>query len=259
MSLSKRQISFLATTAVSIVIIVITVIAFSKDRYCTDLQVQFTSETEGSFIRKSDIQDLINAYYPKLYETEINDINTLVLEKAIDSVPQVKKVDVYTTLGGSLNIDIQERIPLLRIYDKAGNTAYVDTEGFIMPVSAKRIMRVLIANGNIKTLPKDLRKLSVFNDSLPEYEHLFDLAKQIKNDKFLRYQIGQIHINKKGDYELVPLVGYHLVNLGKPENFPEKLKNLSHFYLKVLIAEDWNRYSEISLKFKNQIVCSLKE
>jgi cell division protein FtsQ len=38
-----------------------------------------------------------------------------------------------------------------------------------------------------------------------------------------------------------------------------KLENLKLFYQKALPKVGWERYSSINLKYKNQIVCTIKE
>ena len=55
--------------------------------------------------------------------------------------------------------------------------------------------------------------------------------------------------------ELVPRVGNHIIALGPPTKLEEKLTRMKEFYTEGLNKVGWNKYSRISLKYDNQIVC----
>jgi len=76
----------------------------------------------------------------------------------------------------------------------------------------------------------------------------------IKNNEFWKAQIEQVHIEKNGDVTLVPLVGDHLIEFGKLDNYQAKLRNMKAFYSQVLAKNNWNKYKTLSLKYNNQIV-----
>jgi cell division protein FtsQ len=81
------------------------------------------------------------------------------------------------------------------------------------------------------------------------------MAKFIHNHPFWESQVEQIYLNKKGEYEIVPRVGAHLIKLGTYENYREKFRNLKAFYKKGLNNVGWNQYLIINLKYDNQIIC----
>ena len=58
------------------------------------------------------------------------------------------------------------------------------------------------------------------------------------------------------DFELVPKVGNHKIVFGGIDNLESKFEKLMIFYKKGLSKTGWNEYSEINLKFKNQVVCT---
>ena len=47
-------------------------------------------------------------------------------------------------------------------------------------------------------------------------------------------------------------------NLGKLDNYEQKLKRLKTFYTKALNEVGWNKYSRISVEFSNQVICTKK-
>jgi cell division protein FtsQ len=78
----------------------------------------------------------------------------------------------------------------------------------------------------------------------------------------LQALIGQIHLKKNGDFVLIPLVGDQLIVFGSAftdQEVRDKFEKLKIFYTKGLPYEGWEKYSEISLKYRGQIVGKIKE
>ena len=143
---------------------------------------------------------------------------------------------------------------------------YLDDDGKMMPLSDKYTSNVLVANGNISesfgqnyfrsvaNIAKDstLRARSVLDE-------LYAMATYINKDEFWKAQIQQIYINNDKEMELIPLVCNHKIIFGDTSNMEEKFNKLLTFYKQGLsYTGDWNKYSIINLKFKNQIVCTKK-
>jgi len=160
----------------------------------------------------------------------------------IDKIPFVKKSEVYNSLSGKLVVEIQQRNPIVRILK--GNGYYIDTEGKKMPLSSKFTSRVLVVSGAV-------------NDQLIK-EELFELVKFITNDEFWKSQITQIHVNRNKEYVLIPRVGDHKIELGSIENYQRKFQKLSALYTEGFSKTGWNKYKNINLKYKNQVVCTKK-
>ena len=57
---------------------------------------------------------------------------------------------------------------------------------------------------------------------------------------------------------LIPRVGNQRIHFGMLVNSTEKLANLYQFYKQAMPVKGWQTYSDISLKYNNQIVCTKK-
>jgi cell division protein FtsQ len=86
--------------------------------------------------------------------------------------------------------------------------------------------------------------------------NLYKLSAFITKDKFLKAQIEQIYVDPKGEFELVPRVGTHIILMGRADNLQDKFERLFVFYRMGLSKTGWSRYNIINIKFKNQVVCS---
>ena len=184
------------------------------------------------------------------------------IEKYIRSMSEVKETKVYTNIGDSWKIDVKVRKPIARVFNKYGETFYLDEEGVIMKASNLHTARVVVVTGNIKDriTSKNVKEIinNKFLKSIQKLDEIYRISYYVCNDPLMRALIGQIHFDKKGDFVLIPLVGGQKIIFGsaKTENeVKEKFEKLKIFYKEAIPFEGWNKYKEIGLKYKNQIVC----
>lgn len=156
--------------------------------------------------------------------------------KAVDSA------NVYLNLNGVLNVDVKQRVPFMRINNGA-KQYYVDSNGEEFPLSDKFSYPCMLVSGDI---PKE------------DYKGLSELIAKIGKDDFnKRYFVG---INKEGgNYELLTDEGNFKVQLGDLENIDFKLKGFKTFAEKYLIYQDPLKYRQVSVKYNNQIVTTLRK
>jgi cell division protein FtsQ len=144
-----------------------------------------------------------------------------------------------------------------------GQGYYLDDKGNIIPLSYNFSPYVLVVNGNISEPFRVNQTLNIFNikhDSLPAAQNaiydVYRLVTFIRNDKFWNSQIEQVYVNGQYEFELIPRVGSQVIELGGADNLQEKFDNLKLLYLKGFNKIGWNQYQRISLKYKNQVVCT---
>lgn len=188
-------------------------------------------------------------------------LNVSAIEKYIREMSEVKDVKVFTRLGENWTIDIVVRKPIARIFNKYGESFYLDEDGFVMRTSDLHTARVVVVTGYI---PDKLKSISVpeiiNNDSLKSIRKLDDvyrISNYVCKDPFLRSLVGQVHLKKNGDFVLIPLVGGQKIIFGSAhtdEEVKEKFDKLMIFYKEAIPYEGWNKYDEISLKYDKQIV-----
>ena len=88
------------------------------------------------------------------------------------------------------------------------------------------------------------------------FAELAKFALFLQENDFWNNQIEQIYVHPDNEVELIPRVGNHRIVLGSFVDFEEKLDNLRLFYEKAIPKVGWEKYSIISLKYKDQIVCT---
>jgi len=111
---------------------------------------------------------------------------------------------------------------------------YLDKTGEQIPVSANYAARVLVSTG-------------YFSEEFARNE-LLPFVLFLDENPFWKAQIEQVHV------EQTAYSGDHVIELGALENYPVKLRNLKAFYEQVVARNQWDKYGQISVKYKNQVI-----
>jgi cell division protein FtsQ len=163
------------------------------------------------------------------------------LEIAFLQHPAIKNAEVYSNQLGVMNINLLQRKAVVRIKTVDADY-YLDEQGMKMPLSSEYTPRVLVVTG-------------VVNESL--HSSIYSFVERINKDKFWKSQITQLHFSNK-EVVIIPRVGNQKIYFGTLTDVNEKLANLYQFYKQAMPVKGWQTYSEISLVYNNQIVCTKK-
>ena len=163
------------------------------------------------------------------------------LEIAFLQHPAIKNAEVYSNQKGVININLQQRKAVVRI--KTDNTDYyLDEQGMKMPLSSEYTPRVLVVTGEV-------------NES--KHSSIFSFIEIINKDIFWKSQITQVHFSNN-EVIIIPRVGSQKIHFGTLTDVNKKLGNLYQFYKQAMPVKGWQTYSEISLAYNNQIICTKK-
>jgi len=237
----------------------------SKERigHVTSLKIRIVDSSENQFVHSGEIRKMLESKKFILSGAASKDIDLEGIENSLLSRQIISKAEAYITEPGILHVDIRQKTPFVRIYNKYGQGYYLDQRGNIIPLTLNFSPFVLVVNGNISEPFRAGQTLNIFNvkhDTLPGAQKtiydVFRLVSFIHRDKFLNSQIEQVYVNNHYEFELIPRVGSHVIELGNAENLQEKFENLKLLYLEGFNKIGWNGYDRISLKYKNQVVCT---
>lgn len=215
---------------------------------CTGVTV-ILMENTPRFAEEDEIAAGIEKSNEGLIGRRLYSVNTEKIERQLGKISSVSKAEVYRQiqvegleLKGQLVAEIAFREPLFRVVGE--KDYYMDREGVPIFETRQYPVRVLIVTG---TVEEQFAK-----------EKLVPLIAYLRDDSFWNAQIQQINVVEDGEIEMVPLVGDHLVEFGSPEGYRDKLRNLRALYEQGFAETGWGRYQKISLKYKNQVVCTRK-
>ena len=197
--------------------------------------------SEDHFLTKNIVLQYIekhNFAYDGVVFTQfyLNDLEEILLKH-----PAVKKAEVYSNQQGVVNINLQQKKAIVRIKTTDADY-YLDEDGLEMPLSKAYTPRVIVVSGDANQ---------------QHHASIYAFIQKINKSEFWESQITQLHF--LGDQVvLIPRVGNQKIHLGMLVNTSEKLANLYQFYKQAMPIKGWQTYSDISLKYNNQIVCTKK-
>ena len=235
-------------------LIVLFVVAWKakEEKKCTSIQIELVGEnTAALFMDEKEILQIIHEQGVK-EGLPIGDVNLNTLEKYLQTIRWVKNVELFLDNTQTLQVKIEQRIPIARIFTASGNSFYIDKEGLQLPLKQLTVLRLPV----FTNFPSDQEKLSKPDSLL--LNDILHFTKAVATDSFFMAQTAQVNIATNGDFELVPSVGDHLVLIGSVENIEDKLNRLYTFYKKVWVQSGLNAYQVIDCRFDNQIVALKK-
>ncbi|MEG1685851.1 MAG: cell division protein FtsQ/DivIB [Bacteroides sp.] len=242
-----KKILLLIALLLTIAYLVIAITAFNNkpnNRVCRRVELVIRNSAEGNIISKNDIYNVLKqkGIYPVGKKTNV--IQTKIIENQLKRHPLIEEAECYKTLSGNICLEIEPRLPILRIISDNGDNYYIDSKGKILQHGTNYAAHLAVVTGNVKKTfaIKELYKFGLF----------------LKNNEFWNAQIEQINVSPEKNIELVPRIGEHIVFMGKLDHFEDKLARLELFYKKALNQVGWNKYERINIEFSNQIICTKK-
>jgi len=197
--------------------------------------------SEDKFVTKNIVLQYIEKYNfaydgVVLDQFYLNDLQEILLQH-----PAVKKAEVYSNQQGVMNIKLQQKKAIVRIKTTDADY-YLDEDGLEMSLSKAYTSRVIVVSG----------------DANQQYHaSIYAFIQKINKSEFWKSQITQLHFSDD-QVVLIPRVGNQKIHFGMLINSTEKLANLYQFYKQAMPVKGWQTYSDISLKYNNQIVCTKK-
>ena len=231
-----------------------------SDLLCTDVKITVLDSLLSRFVTTDDILLMVENREHKMRGIQLDSINISRIEQQLSAYPPIRHVNIYKTIDGTVHIDVTQRTPIVRVITRYGDNFYFDEFGELLKHNNSYSAHVLVANGNINFRPPaDNSAYNVLTAEYPDgrrniMRELFELASYVTEDKFWKAQIQQIYVNQNGEFELIPMVGAHLIVFGNFENHEAKFSRLKLFYQNGLSIKGWNNYSEINLKYEGQVI-----
>jgi cell division protein FtsQ len=219
-----------------------------KNDRCKDYSIAIKGDKNNLFVDEKDIlKVLTSAANGKIKGQAVSSINLWQLEQQLEKSVWVKDAELYFDNNNVLHVTVTEREPVARVFYTSGQSFYVDNEVNKMPLSDKLSAKVPVFTG----FP-DRKKLMKKDSAL--LRDIRTTAEFILKDPFWMSQVSQIDVTPEGEFEMIPVVGNHLVKLGKAEQMDKKFNRLFVFYKNVLSKTGFDRYKTIDVQYAGQVI-----
>lgn len=223
-----------------------------SEKKLSEVQVELVGEsTKAIFMDENEISQILKEQ-GVAKGAILEGINLTAIEKNLEKIRWIKNAELFINNQQLLEVKIQQRIPIARIFTVSGTSFYIDEEGWRLPLKQLTVLRLPVFTG----FPTDQDQLSAPDSLLLNDIRFF--SNTIKADSFFTAQIAQVNIEPNGDFYLVPSLGDHMVLIGSVENLEDKLNRLYTFYKKVWVQSGINAYQVLDCRFDGQIVALKK-
>ena len=230
-----------------------------KELRCKEVNIEI--DNSYAFVSQSIILQILHNGGMDIDSTvKVSEVNFNEIERLVDENVYVGKTQAYSDFNGNIYVNIKQREPIVRVVTADSASFYLDRDMKVMPTCDYYTADVMLLSGNLKS------KCFYSSDSVDNYVvntnkkslYIDDICKFInylQSDELWRNQIAQIYINMSNEVELVPRVGNHIIVLGDLVDYEQKMNKLEAMYYEGFEITDWNAYSTINLKYKDQVIC----
>lgn len=234
-------------------VLLIAAVKKNDDKRCTGININISGVINHYFIDKKDVEKIISTYAGDQQvgkSIDIFDLNKM--EGALKKDIWIKNAEMFFDNNGILQIDIEEREPVARVFTPGGSTFYIDSSLMMLPLSDKFSARLPVFTG----FPSEAKVLKRADSAL--LKDVRNLSIAIQNDPFLMGMIDQVDITGQRSFEMIPKIGNQLIVFGDASDVSQKFRKLRLFYKNILIKTGWSRYSVINLQYKGQVVGKIR-
>lgn len=239
----KTKIMTIAIVAL-LVLLVLAANIWRRQSLVRGVRVDIDYRGGDTLVTAQQVEEQICAAIPDLMTKMLRDVDLKAVERSAAASPYLYDCKAGTSISRNVVVFASQRRPIVRVCTQ--EEYYLDESGHRVPVSEVGSFDVVVASGNIPTRGKGHNDVWTLADYLyrhPDLSPLFD----------------QIYRDNKGDLFLTPKMGNHVVQLGNVDNLDEKFHNLMAFYTRGLPQVGWEKYSQVSVKYRGQVVCTKRQ
>lgn len=264
--MSKKGKRILVSLFVIVLLIVLIVCSniYAGKINVSKVNIKVSYGMSDTIVLATNINESLKNEFGDFLKKQRKDIDQKKIESFLMQNPYIEQAQVYQTLKGVLNIEIKQREPIVRIYTLRNKEYYIDKLGKVILIDDNQLTDVVVASGNVdvnnSNLDKNLDTIDIeskkgFDKTL---SNIYYIAQKLASDSILNYQIDQIYVPAKGNYELIPKIGNYIIRIGENKDLEEELIKLRYLYKEAFSRNGWDNYSFVDLRFRHQVVCTKK-
>lgn len=236
-----------------IIVLLVAAVRNNSNRRCKGLEVSITGVDEKIFIDEDEVKSVVIRSVGSSVEGKpVSEFDLHAIEKSLKRDTWVKEAKLFFDNNEMFRVKVVQREPVARIFTRSGYSFYVDNSLVMLPLSDLFSARVPVFTG----FPAD-QKVLRSRDSLL-LRDIRDLSVKINGDSVISAMIEQVEITPGNEFEMIPKLGEQVILFGDASDAEQKFSRMLLFYREMLSKGRLNRYSRISLKFKDQVVATVK-
>lgn len=225
-----------------------------KKNACKDYSVSIKGgEEKDFFLGKEDVVKLLKAATKGNIKGQPKaSFNLQQMENLLEDNVWIKDAQLYFDNKDVLHVSVIERKPVARIFTRKGKTFYIDENEKGIPLSENLSIKIPVFTGVPDKEDRAKKDSFLIRD-------IRTTAQFISSDPFWSSQVAQIDVTPSDadgswEFEMVPVIGNHIVKLGNGENIDKKFNRLFIFYKQVLARSGFDKYKTVDVRYAGQVV-----
>ena len=243
-------ISFWLLVGAGIIVLLAAAVNSRTHQVCKGYDITINGPEKGNwFIDKKDILNVITGKGSEsLKNKPVKSIDLNSIETKLRKQVWVKDAELYFDNNNVLKVNVTEREPIARVFTSTGSSFYIDSTCKKLPLSGKVAAKLPV----FTSYPYANKKTTAGEKKL--LKEIKDLGIYLKGDPFWMAQVSQVDITPRREFEIVPTVGNHVVEIGDAKDAKEKFQRLLVFYKQVLSKTGMEKYDRIKVQYNAQVI-----
>ncbi|HTQ28093.1 MAG TPA: hypothetical protein VMI35_08195 [Puia sp.] len=231
------------------VVLLVAAINKKNNRTCSGSRVEINGGNRRHFLDQQDVMNLLTANgKEKLAGRTIISCDLRGMEELLKKNIWVRDAQLFFDNNEMLRVKVTEREPVARVFSVNGESFYVDSSGTQLPLSESVCVKVPVFTG----YPVNKFRLRGPDSTLADQTR--KLAAYILRNPFWMADIQQVNISTHRSFQLVPVIGNHIVEFGDGNDCAQKFRRLFVFYKDVLSRTGFDKYASIDVRFAGQVI-----
>jgi len=242
-------VAFWSVAGTGILILLVAAINRKNSRTCKSIKIEINGEGPQLFLEQKEVAMAITEYgKDNLIGKTLISFNLKHMEEILRKNPWIRDAQLFFDNNEVLRVKIAEREPMARVFTVGGNSFFIDSGCKQMPLSNRLPEHIPVFTG----FPSE--KLSVKGTDSALVRQMKTLGWYILNNAFWKAEIEQVDITADRTFEMVPVIGNHLIEFGDGTDCEQKFNRLFIFYRTVLSRTGFDKYSKIDVQYAGQII-----
>jgi cell division protein FtsQ len=242
-----------------VLVLLVAAIRYRNSNTCKGFRIEISGpsraagRSETPYIDRKELSDILSsAGAGGASNKPIASFDLRRLESSLKKNVWIRDAQLFFDNNGILRVNVVEREPVARIFTTDGASFYIDSSGVQLPLSPKLPARLPVFTG----YPSP--KIRLHGQDSLLIDRVRSLGDFVRQDPFWMAQIAQIDITPAKNFELLPVIGNHVIGFGDGSDYRQKFHRLFLFYKEVLSQTGFDKYARIDVSYAGQVIGTRK-
>ncbi|WP_162915858.1 cell division protein FtsQ/DivIB [Paraflavitalea soli] len=232
-----------------VMVLLVAAIRNRKDKTCAGYEISMAGGNGQWFMNKKEVVDILtDKGTVALKGRSLKRFDLRAMEERLQKNVWIRDAELFFDNNQVLQVKIAERDPIARIFTAMGNSFYIDSSCERLPLSDKVSAKLPVFTG----FPSEKARVGKADSLL--LHHIKQVSLFIQHDPFWMAQIAQTDIQPDRKFEMIPMVGNHVIEFGDGTDFDKKFARLLQFYRLVLSKTGMDVYDRLNVQYDRQVI-----